>query len=175
MGNLDIACSILPIRYRTPHSPNHCLIRTHLPSADTPQTAWGVPCPETRSHRHVSPLIGSLARPHRRRKRPPPGVQGPPHDCALGPCRLLFPLTTRPEPVCGHRGITRHGGRLTAEHLLRQGVHRHTACMQGAFALVPTWRLPHVLQQMAQPDPRRAVPPAALASVPQDPYCPTQR
>jgi hypothetical protein len=52
---------------------------------------------------------------------------------------------------CGDRVITRHRGGSTADHVLRQGIDRHTTFIQVAFYRVPIRRLAQVFQQMAQP------------------------
>ena len=55
------------------------------------------------------------------------------------------------QPPCCHLVITRDGGGITADHVLRQGVHLNAAFIQVAFDLVPIRRLAQVGQQMAQP------------------------
>ncbi len=46
--------------------------------------------------------------------------------------------------------LTRHRGGITADHGLRQGVHRNAACLPVAFDPMPIGRLAQVFQQMAQ-------------------------
>ena len=53
-------------------------------------------------------------------------------------------------PFC-HLVITRHGGGITADHVLRQGVHLNATGIQVVFDPVPIGRLAQVFQQMAQP------------------------
>jgi hypothetical protein len=47
--------------------------------------------------------------------------------------------------------ITRHRSGITADHVLRQGVHLNAVGIQVVFHLVPIGRLTQVLQQIAQP------------------------
>jgi hypothetical protein len=52
---------------------------------------------------------------------------------------------------CCHLVITRDGGGITADHVLRQGVHLNAALIQVLFDPVPIPRLAQVFQEMAQP------------------------
>src|SRR6266478_1656610 len=66
-------------------------------------------------------------------------------------CRFLFNSMSSFSRKNVYGGeSTRHRGGITADHVLRQGVHLNAACMQVAFDLVPIGWLAHVLQQMAQ-------------------------
>jgi len=52
---------------------------------------------------------------------------------------------------CCHLVITRDGGGITADHVLRQGVHLNAALIQVLFDPVPIPRLAQVFQEIAQP------------------------
>jgi len=61
---------------------------------------------------------------------------------------LLWPNCNR--PLLSPR-ITRDGGGITADHVLRQGVHLNAALIQVLFDPVPIPRLAQVFQEIAQP------------------------
>jgi hypothetical protein len=52
---------------------------------------------------------------------------------------------------CGDLVVTRDRGGITADHVLRQGVHLNAASIQVVFNLVPIGWLTQMFQQMAQP------------------------